>query len=84
MERIYGIHQGNGSNQYEQNPKLSDNAKTQQEELAKEIGISVQNLQNYKMLADMIPDIDDLVQAGIVTNRIFVKGSGKYESCQIW
>lgn len=32
----------------------------------------------------MIPDIDDLVQAGIVTNRIFVKGSGKYESCQIW
>lgn len=25
-----GIHQGNGSNQYEQNPKLSDNAKTQQ------------------------------------------------------
>ncbi len=79
MERIYGIQ--NGNNQYDRLPKVSEGS---QDDLAKEIGISVQNLQNYKMLADMIPDIDDLVQAGIVTNRIFVKGSGKYESCQIW
>lgn len=29
LERIYDIHQGNGSNQYEQNPKLSDKANMQ-------------------------------------------------------
>ncbi len=32
----------------EQNPKLSDSAKTQQEELADMIGISVDTLNNYK------------------------------------
>ena len=28
--------------------------------------MTVQNLQNYKMLADMIPELDDLVQTGIL------------------
>lgn len=65
LERIYGIHQGNGSNQYEQNPKLSDNAKTQQEELADMIGILVDTLNNYKKLTeqfvkDMLPELEDL------------------------
>lgn len=30
------------------------------------MGMAVQNLQNYKMLSDMIPELDDLVQTGIV------------------
>ena len=55
-----GIHQGNGSNQYEQNPKLSDNAKTQQEELADMIGISVDTLNNYKKLTELVPELQDL------------------------
>lgn len=31
------------------------------------MGMTVQNLQNYKMLADMIPELDELVTTGIVT-----------------
>ena len=66
LERIYGIHQGNGSNQYEQNPKVSDNAKTQQEELADMIGISVDTLNNYKKLTELVPELQDWVETGIL------------------
>jgi hypothetical protein len=31
------------------------------------MGVSVDTLQNYKMLADMIPELEDLVDTGIVT-----------------
>lgn len=66
LERIYGIHQGNGSNQYEQNPKLSDNAKTSQEQLADMIGISVDTLSNYKKLTELVPELQDWVETGIL------------------
>ena len=53
LERIYGIeHGGNHGNQYSPNPKVSE--LPTQEDLADMIGISVDTLQNYKMLADMI------------------------------
>ncbi|MDY4000374.1 MAG: hypothetical protein SOY73_15015 [Blautia sp.] len=68
LERIYSIHQGNGSNQYEQNPKLSDNAKTPQENLADMIGISVDTLNNYKKLTELIPELEDLVDTGILAD----------------
>lgn len=67
LERIYGIHQGNGSNQHEQNPKRSDNAKTPQEQLAAQIGISVDTLHNFKLLSEMIPELEELLDTGIVT-----------------
>lgn len=56
LERIYGIeHGGNHGNQYkEANPKLSE--LPTQEQLADMIGISVDTLQNYKLLAEMIPE----------------------------
>lgn len=38
-----------------------------QEQLAKEFGISVDTLQNYKMMADMIPELEELMDTGIVT-----------------
>ena len=38
-----------------------------QEQLATQLGISVDTLQNYKMLADMIPELEDLLDTGIVT-----------------
>ena len=41
--------------------------KKSQSDLATQMGISVDTLQNYKMLADMIPEIDELVSTGIVT-----------------
>lgn len=66
LERIYGIHQGNGSNQYEQKPNNSVIAKSQ-EDIATQMGISVDTLQNYKMMAEMIPELEDLMDTGIVT-----------------
>ena len=66
MERLYGIHQGNGSNQYEQKPNNSAIAVTQSD-LATQLGISVDTLQNYKMLADMIPELEELMDTGIVS-----------------
>lgn len=38
-----------------------------QSDLAEQMGISVDTLQNYKLLADMIPELSDLVDTGIVT-----------------
>lgn len=73
LERLYGIRDGsaggNGSNQYgkkELEPNNSAQAKSQSD-LAAQMGISVDTLQNYKMLADMIPELDELVTTGIVT-----------------
>lgn len=58
LERLYGVHQGNGSNQYEQKPNNSVIAVTQSD-IAAKLGMSVDTLQNYKMLADMIPELEE-------------------------
>ena len=68
LERLYGVYQGgHGSNQYVQNTNNSESAKTQ-EQLAKQMGMSVDTLKNYRVLADMIPELDELV-ATTVTPR---------------
>lgn len=79
LERIYGIENGGkGSNQYVQLPKVSE--ATTQSDLADMIGISVDTLNNYKLLADidsmsskngcyetdMIPELEELLDTGIV------------------
>lgn len=71
LERIYGVRDGssggNGTNQYTKlEPKVSDEAKTPQEQLADMIGISVDTLNNYKKLTEMIPELEDLVDTGIL------------------
>lgn len=66
LERLYGVHQGNGSNQYEQKPNNSVIAVTQSD-IATKLGMSVDTLQNYKMLADMIPELEELMDTGIVS-----------------
>lgn len=67
LERLYGIKVGgNGSNQHEQIPNNSAIAKSQ-EDIATLMGISVDTLQNYKKLTEMIPELEDLVDTGIVT-----------------
>ena len=63
LERLYGIHQGNGSNQHEQKPQNAVIAT--QEDLADKLGMSVDALQRYKALADMIPELDDMVRYNI-------------------
>ena len=68
LERLYGIQNGGDrGNQYKvAEPNNSALAKSQSD-LAAQMGISVDTLQNYKMLADMIPELDELVTTGIVT-----------------
>lgn len=67
-ELVYGIqHEGDHGNQYtEAKPNNSDLPKSQSD-LAAQMGISVDTLQNYKLLAEMIPELSDLVDTGIVT-----------------
>lgn len=64
MERIYGIQHGGDRNV--QDEKISSCSKTQSQ-LASDMGMDVRTLQNYKLLADMIPELSDLVDTGIVT-----------------
>ena len=62
LERIYGIEHGN--NQFDRTPKVSDSLN--QEQLAEMIGISVDTLNNYKKLTKLIPELEDLVDTGIL------------------
>lgn len=62
LERIYGIKNGNN-----QHSSLPNNSESSQSDLAMRMGMSVDTLRNYKMLADMIPELSDLVDTGIVT-----------------
>lgn len=64
LERLYGIQ--NGNNQYD---RVTQNAKPSftQEDLATKLGMSVDALQRYKALADMIPELDDMVRDGKVS-----------------
>lgn len=65
LERLYGIQNGSThfqGNQYSKVVMNNSEAPKTQEQLAKDMGMSVDTLQNYKMLADMIPELDELVQ----------------------
>lgn len=71
LNNWYGFHQGNGSNQHKQNEKVFNIANydepTTQKELAESYGITQQTMNNYMRMADMIPELEDLVDTGIVT-----------------
>lgn len=68
LERIYGIsHGGDRGNQYEM-PKPNNSALPTQSDLAEMVGLSVDTLQNYKKLTELIPEIVDLIDTGIVTS----------------
>lgn len=76
LERIYGIRNGsaggNGSNQYSKKEKVLDpnnlgQAKITQKDIANKLGMSLETLRNYKMLTDLIPEIEELLDTGIVT-----------------
>lgn len=68
FERIYGIQHGATSfqgNQYDKvSPKVSESPT--QEDLAEMIGISVDTLQNYKKLTELVPELQDWVETGIL------------------
>lgn len=61
LERLYGIKEGRPE-------KLPNNSVVKsQSDIATQMGISVDTLQNYKLLADMIPELSDLLDTGVVT-----------------
>lgn len=58
LERIYGIE--HGGDRKTSSPKVSD---LNQSDVAEMIGISVDTLNNYKKLTELIPELEDLVDA---------------------
>lgn len=61
LERIEGIKHGGDRGAKPQNAVLKN-----QEQLANEIGVSVDTLQRYKSLTNLIPELSDLVETGTV------------------
>ena len=63
LERLYGIKVGNPN--YEKNSQLKT-----QNDLANEMGMDVRTLQNYKLLSEMIPELEELLFTGNLYNPI--------------
>lgn len=79
LERIYGIRNGsaggNGNNQYTDKELDQNNlgeAKTQQD-LAKQIGVTDEQLRNYKKLNELIPELQSLVETGALKSTTAYK-----------
>lgn len=70
LNEYYGFHQGNSSNQHEQKEKLftfaNSDIPSNQTELAESYGITKQTMNNYMRMASMIPELEDLVDTGIL------------------
>lgn len=68
LERLYGVRNGSanetGNNRIGEPNNSAD--KSTQKYIADIMGVSVDTLQNYKLLSDMIPELEDLVETGIV------------------
>lgn len=69
LERIYGIRSGSFNIKGDNRIGEPNNSVDQisQADLANKIGISVDTLQNYKKLTEMIPELEELVDTGIAT-----------------
>lgn len=63
LERIYEVREGSAG---KSEPKLSDGNIFNQSDIAEMIGISVDTLNNYKKLTELIPELEDLVDTGIL------------------
>ena len=63
LERIYGVREGSAG---KSEPKLSDGNIFNQSDIAEMIEISVDTLNNYKKLTELIPELEDLVDTGIL------------------
>lgn len=64
LERLYGIqHGGDRSLQDEKNSSCVKS----QDQLASDLGMDVRTLQNYKILSEMIPELEELLDTGVVT-----------------
>ena len=63
LERIYGVRDGSN------NPhgiNVGEKNSFTQSDIAQKLGMDVRTLQNYKLLADMIPELEELLDTGIL------------------
>lgn len=73
LDRLYGIKNGGSGfygNQHSKNEELTNNFTAPQKtekDIADMMGMSRQQLQNYKKLTEMIPELEELVDTGIAT-----------------
>lgn len=63
LERIYGIRDGSAG---QSEPKLSGGDVLYQSDIAEMIGISVDTLQNYKKLTELVPELQDWIETCIL------------------
>jgi len=63
LERIYGIRNGGDRKSVPQNAEVNA---TTQSELANQLGMSVDTLNRYKQLADLIPEVEDFLDTGMI------------------
>ncbi|XZH96395.1 hypothetical protein ACSXD5_14860 [Clostridium perfringens] len=100
LERIKGVRQGSaggvGVNQY--NKVLQQDNLTQaysQKDMAEELGITRQQLQDYKKLLNLIPELQQMVENGSMkatvgykiwarmsTGRTIISGHQRYKVCK--
>lgn len=69
LERIYGIRNGGDrkSDGFNESDPNNFGLKTQ-EDLADQFGLTTETIRNYKQLADAIPEIQTLIETGVVTS----------------
>lgn len=64
LERIHGVKQGRGGD-----TSNSNGFNCSQEDIAKELHVSVQTLHNYKKLAEMIPELQEATISAVITPK---------------
>lgn len=65
LERIYGIKQG--INQHNRAAQIGLGSISTEKEFANVLGISLASLKRYKQLADLIPEVEDFLDTGMIT-----------------
>lgn len=66
LERLYGVR--SGSNNAPGSIVGEKNSFTQ-EDIAQKLGMDVRTLQNYKILSEMIQELEELLDTGVVTKK---------------
>lgn len=63
LERIYGIRDGSTN---KQGTIVGENFSFTQKDLANELGLDIRTMQNYKKLTELVPELQDWVETGIL------------------
>lgn len=64
LERLYGVRDGSSN---PENTIVGEKNSFTQFDIAEKLNMKVRTYQNYKLLADMIPELEELLDTGIVT-----------------